>query len=537
MTFVLILFLYMKKFYSLTLLTLLLSGCNNALTLEFVKYQYIESPLQTYVEEKGDIYYRDDHITTLVVEEIEDVNIKTKVYEFKELNDVTRAFEDKSYSLRSNDVNNPNGSIIQNLLVVPVYFTDSSVASNASLKEEKKILLENAFFGDEKYTTYQSVASYYNRSSYGHLKLQGEVLDWMSIDQTSTEAYNEGKSSPENYSDKIAEMIVNNLDSDTFNKYSTNKSGVLDALYIIYDHPYQTDKKNNQDSLFWAYTYHCKSTPKVSSYSWSSFNFVGEKSLLTHRVDATTYIHEVGHLFGLLDYYNKGVYSPYYQPLGFMDMMDYNLGDHSPFSKYTLNWASPKVLDMGERSSGEITIKDFSSTGDFILVPNKNYNGTPYDRYLLISFFTPKGLNNLKEFPSYEFIDKNGNRGIFTYPNQYGVLVYEVNAKLGYYKSTTIRSQKAECFVDENPGVGDYVISFRYDNELTDNKDLPVYHLLERSGENSFFEGKSASNHTLFKFGDNFGIDTFKELSNEFGINFKISKLTTKEAKISFFKN
>ena len=525
-----------KKVYSLLFLVCVLASCkSSALPLEYQPYSYKEETKQTFKEEKGDIYYRNDKVQTLNISEIEGVNIKTGITSFSSLNDVSLAFDSNNYSLSSNDINNPNKYIEQNLLVVPVFFTDSSVSTSDELKSQKKTLLENAFFGQESYTTYQSVASYYNKSSYGHLRIKGEVLDWVGIDQTSAEAYAEGKNSPENYSDKIAKMVVEGLPEEVFNKYSTNNDGVLDSLYLVYDYPYQNNKKNSEDSLFWAYTYHCKTSSKVSNYSWSSFDFVGEKALQTHKVDATTFIHETGHLFGLLDYYNKGSLSSY-QPMGFMDMMDYNLGDHSPLSKYLLNWTSPYVLDMGDRSSGKITIHSFSQTGEFILVPKSDYNGTAYDRYLLISFFTPDGLNDLSDFPSYEYNDDDGNKRVFTYPDKYGVLVYEVNAKLGYYKSTAIRSFTPSYFVGETPATGDYVLNFYYDNEINKSDDKPFYHLLESSGNNSFIEGKCASNATLFKYGSTFGLNTFKELATEFGVTFKVSKVSVNEAQITFDK-
>ena len=525
-----------KKVFSLFILIGLLSACrSDVLPLEHKEYSYLESAKKTFIKNNEDIYYRNDDIKSLELPSIEGVNIKTGITSYSSLNDVSLGFDENNYSLISNDIDNPNDIIEQNLLVVPIYFTDSSVATSETLKQEKKILLENAFFGEENYTTYQSVASYYNKSSYGHLRVKGEVLDWINIPQSSLEAYQEGKNSPENYSDKIAKMIVDNLDEDIFNKYSKNNEGILDALYIIYDHPYQNDKKNNEDSLFWAYTYHCKSSSKVSNYSWSSFDFVGDKALSKHIVDATTYIHETGHLFGLLDYYNKGSLSSY-QPMGFMDMMDYNLGDHSPLSKYLLNWTSPYILNMGDKSSGSISIKPFSESGEFILIPRSDYNGTAYDRYLLISFFTPTGLNDLSDFPSYEYVDQDGNKQVFTYPNKYGVLVYEVNAKLGYYKSGVIRSFTPTCFIDETPDKGDYVINFYYDNEINNQNDKPLYHLLESSGQNSFLEGKCASNKTLFKYNSTFGIDTFQDLASEFGVTFKVSGLNLDSATITFTK-
>ena len=222
--------------------------------------------------------------------------------------------------------------------------------------------------------------------------------------------------------------------------------------------------------------------------------------------------------------------------MGFMDMMDYNLGDHSPLSKYLLNWTSPYILNMSNKNSGSITLKPFSETGEFILIPRSDYNGTPYDRYLLISFFAPKGLNDLSEFPSYEYIDANGDKRVFTYPHKYGVLVYEVNAQLGYFESKTIRNFTPTCYINQTPKAGDYVINFYYDNEINRSDDKPFYHLLESSGQNSFLEGKSATNNTLFKFGSTFGETTFKDLATEFGVTFKISGLTLNEARITFTK-
>ena len=524
-----------NHFVFLSISLLVLSGCSKEVVLEHKPYDFSYEVKETFKEEKGDIHYREDKINNLHIDKVEGINIKTNVYDVKELNDVTTGYDSKSYSSPSNDLDNPNNYIESNLLVVPVYFTDSSVASDENLKENKKTLLENAFFGENSLTNYESVASYYHKSSYGHLKIKGEVLPWLNLNESSQDALAKGKNNPEEYSDSVVSKILDNIDEVTFKKYSSVREGTLDALYIIYDYPYSKEKSNDENSLFWAYVYHYKKNNKVSQYAWSSFDFVGEKALDTHRVDTTTYIHETGHLFGLNDYYNKGNYS-IYQPMGFMDMMDYNLGDHTPFSKYLLNWASPYVLDMGEKETGTINIRPFSESGDFILVPSSSYNGTPYDRYLLISFFTPTGLNDLKNFPSYIFTDKDGVQKIFTYPNKYGILVYEVNAQLGYFSSSGIRQTVPTCYITETPKAGDYVISFYHSNELNKNDSLPLYHLLESSGQNTFKEGNGASNDTLFIYNSTFGINTFTDLADEFGITFKVSKINLSEASITFYK-
>ena len=474
-------------------------------------------------------------VTPLVVEPIEGVNIKTGVTEFKSLSDVSRAFDSKYINLRSNAFD-PTQIIEQKMLVVPVYFTDSSVANDSSLRETKKELINNAFFADETGSTYQSVASYYNRSSYGHLRLSGEVTPWISLEESSNDALSQGKNKPEDYVDKVVKKIFEKLpNAETYlDNNSTNVDGMLDSLFIVYDYPYT--KEHSENSLFWAFSSHHQTlTAGVSSYSWASFDFLGEKVLENYKVDATTYIHEVGHLFGLLDYYNDSGLSSY-QPTGFMDMMDYNLGDHSPISKYLLNWTSPIVLDMGEESKKSITIKSFTDSGDFILVPRGSYNGTAYDKYLLISFFTPTGLNDMHGYPSYVYYDKEGNQQVFNYPNKYGVLVHEIDARLAYFKSEVIRNITPTCYINEVPAAGNYVINFYHDNSINSDSDTPFVHLLESSGNNTFKDGFGASNKTLFKLGSTFGVDTFKELSQECGVTFQVSKLTLNEAKITFSK-
>ncbi len=105
------------------------------------------------------------------------------------------------------------------------------------------------------------------------------------------------------------------------------------------------------------------------------------------NLDAHTYIHETGHLLGLKDYYST--LSPYDSPLGCVDMMDNNIGDHSAFTKFSLGWSKPIVV----KEEKTITLPSFEESGDFILLTNDNFNGTPFDEYFTIEYITPTGLN------------------------------------------------------------------------------------------------------------------------------------------------
>lgn len=122
---------------------------------------------------------------------------------------------------------------------------------------------------------------------------------------------------------------------------------------------------DNESQLAWAFTTANGRSQenlkyKVGTFSWGSYFFMTEgnyQSLLTGFLpDAHTYIHETGHILGLEDYYSyaNSKENPEY-PVGGLDMMDYNIGDHMAFSKYLLNWISPKEI-IGE---GEIKIKPF----------------------------------------------------------------------------------------------------------------------------------------------------------------------------------
>ncbi|MFA6662467.1 MAG: hypothetical protein WCS56_05495, partial [Bacilli bacterium] len=67
-------------------------------------------------------------------------------------------------------------------------------------------------------------------------------------------------------------------------------------------------------------------------------------------VDAHTFIHETGHLLGAEDYYN---YRGTSQPLGGLDMMDYNIGDHNLWTKMEYGWVDPIVVT----GNAKVTIK------------------------------------------------------------------------------------------------------------------------------------------------------------------------------------
>lgn len=399
-------------------------------------------------------------------------------------------------------------------LVIPVNFVDSDKSRN----DEQLIYLQNAFFGDESVNNYESVSSYHHKSSYGTLKIEGMVTPFFNYSKTSEEMMSGSVTSQTRncLGSALKWFFDNNPDFDS-SSYDIDNDGYLDMVYLIYNHPY--DGMGESD-IFWAFADHAKKEenhrdegPYGSTYVWMSYDFIESEDFLS---ETSILIHETGHIFGLEDYYNSSR-DGIYQPTGYMDMMDSNLGDHSAFSKMLLNWITPKVV-TGE---GEIILNSFTMSGNALLLPTSlGYNNTPYDEYILVEYFTPTGLNSHFVDKEYSFIS-NGMEARFKYPETYGVKIYHIDARLGYFSMKGSNSYFA-TFDDPNlenllenyrKNYSSYCIDFLNDNavELNNKNENVLIHLLEKSGQNTFKEGKPFSEESMWYLGDTFGVDTFSD--------------------------
>ena len=105
-------------------------------------------------------------------------------------------------------------------------------------------------------------------------------------------------------------------------------------------------------------------------------------------VDTSTYIHEMGHMFGLDDYYDTKYIFDYLT--GGFTMQDQDLGAHDPYSRIAYGWTDPYIIT----NTCTVELNPIESTGDVILLPIAGHTVTsPFDEYLLIDLYTPDGLN------------------------------------------------------------------------------------------------------------------------------------------------
>ena len=263
--------------------------------------------------------------------------------------------------------------------------------------EGMKERLEKAFFGTSEDTGWESLQSYYYKSSFGKLNIQGTVLDPFPTNESS--GYYERLGNEDVAVGKIIKAALEYYDSTIdYSEYDTDHDGYIDGLYLVYTAPVNY---TNSDSLYWAFTYEYFTNDveyydgvEADYYCFFGYDFLDEELAngTTPIINTETIIHESGHMLGLDDYYDYDDSKGPKGGLGGADMMDYNIGDHNTYSKAILGWVNPYVVNGYDIT---IEIGKAVETGESIIVLNE-WHDTYFDEYLLIEYYTPTGLNALE---------------------------------------------------------------------------------------------------------------------------------------------
>lgn len=304
-----------------------------------------------------------------------------------------------------------------NVLVVPVQFSGYTISQSDLAK------LNLALNGTEQDTGWESVKTYYNKSSYGNLNLSFDIQNVFSAPNNSKYYEDYHSNVVNSYGDQYTEYGSDLLLRQVLayyeplldlTKYDSDGDGCIDAVYLIYSAPVDYVDYD----FYWAYTtwyYGEESYDDLYAYYYlfAGFDFMDENVNETDmKIDATTYIHETGHLLGLDDYYDYYPNEGSDMGLGYCDMMDDTIGDHNAYSKIMLGWTEATIVN----STTTLTIGNFESTGNCILVP-LNFNNSYFCEYLLIDLYSATGLN---EFSSEALYDGAS----------YGVRIYHVSSSI-----------------------------------------------------------------------------------------------------------
>ncbi len=312
----------------------------------------------------------------------------------------------------------PTDNVNPKMLVIPVHLDSSKTDADLN---NYLAQINIAFNGDSTSTGWESVKSFYQKSSYGKCNLEITVLDkWYSNSKytvSSLEKMYTDYNNDETYTvDYPMDVLVQDVlkyydDQIDYSEYDSNGDGIIDSVWIIYDAP--VNYNSDIDSIYWAVTtsnalsFDDNTEDGLASdykfdgvvagyYSYAGVDFMDKDiDQPTYNseniiIDAHTYIHETGHLFGLDDYYdyseevgcNRGLYGA--------SMMDYNIGDLDPYSKMLLNWIDPTVVSgVGEIN---ISLKSGVDSGEVVLITDHELKNI-YDSYYLIEYYTNTSLN------------------------------------------------------------------------------------------------------------------------------------------------
>ena len=363
------------------------------------------------------LVYADNHLYFTNDSELEMVSNPT-VLSFTPSNDTKRLSDvsaDFDVTMGIPSKGNPK------LLVIPIAFSNYPAPSNMTSR------LETTLFGNAAVTGFESLQSYYYKSSYGQLFIEGTVLAPYQTNKTAAYYENLYLNGNDTVDYDIMQDAIEYYDSATdYSLFDSDSDSYIDAIMLVYTAPVSFDSGAD---LWWAYVYqYYDQQPakyddvEMNFYMFVGYDFIDELFNFDKNqsipFNATTFIHETGHLLGLDDYYDYDLNAGPAGGIGGGDMMDYAVGDHNPFSKLLLGWITPEVSN---KTSGTFTLKPFESSGEALIIP-KLWQGSYFDEYLIIDFYTPTGLNSAHA----------GYNGLFSTS---GIRIYHISAGLNTYQN------------------------------------------------------------------------------------------------------
>ncbi len=336
------------------------------------------------------------------------------------------------------------------VLVIPIEFSEQPFPSDYLEN------LELTFNGTPEETGWHSVSSYYSLSSYGLLNMSFDIVE--KYESTLTKSFIESKGGDGDQYAIYNALLALDPTID-FSKYDTNQDGLIDSIYFIYSVDYDYDTNPWWAWVFSAIHGEASKLPKLDGldfeyYAWMSYEFSQDPIYGSDGqiVNAETFIHETGHLFGGVDLYS---YTETYGPIGGMGMMDYNVGDHDPIHKLLFGWIKPYLATSG---TYEVTLESYALDQDGIgstivipYTPKSFVDGDAFDEFIIIMFYTPEGL--YEEHLNQDYVLDHA-----------GIMIYHVDARLYQYASFW-----DGYFMYNNDGTSDFFASLL---EIDDNQSL-----------------------------------------------------------------
>jgi M6 family metalloprotease-like protein len=214
----------------------------------------------------------------------------------------------------------------------------------------------NGTAGAQDHIPYESVRAYYKRASQGKVDVGGTVLGWYHFPKKRAEyqpKYSPGMTDQQKMTADnralfamLKEALASFDSGHDFKQFDNDNDGDIDLVTMLYAGP-----RTGWGSFWWAYRWEFF-VPEAASQRFDTkrakqfvFQFTETRGQTDYN--PVTLLHEMGHAFGLADYYD---YKPGVGPeggLGGLDMMDANMGNQNAFSRWLLDWIKPEVVGNG----------------------------------------------------------------------------------------------------------------------------------------------------------------------------------------------
>ena len=315
----------------------------------------------------------------------EDLTLRAICTDFMQKTTTRIAYQDlDDYTLRGAETNA--------VLVLFLRYTDGYEYDEAVLK---KVFTAES----DSLHRLSSVASYYKYNSYGKADFEFHFFCY-DTGMTCKQAYDFNLQKPHQL---IWDALLAAKQSDQTDSRAWDRDGdgYIDLVAVIggedatktvgdgdlyYIFPGSTAYSNEKAN---------KTDPEMCLFLKSPYErIMNEPKSLDTGSGPRVLIHEIGHAFGLMDYYDYMGYSEReIDAVGVFDMQSGDMGDWNPFSRFACGWLDPYVIT---EDVDTVTLKlgCSSEVGDAILIPtSKGWNGTAFDEYLLIDVAAPVGAN------------------------------------------------------------------------------------------------------------------------------------------------
>lgn len=259
-----------------------------------------------------------------------------------------------------------------------------------------KQLINNKIFGAGSQADFplESLRSFYSRSSYGQLKISGNILGWYKTSYSREEVISRKPVSEAAARDNLIQEVISYYDAQghDFSQYDNNGDGDIDYVAIVW-----SGEHEEWSDFWWAYqTSVVDRSFKVDGKSLSVYSWQWESYSYPNGIfKPSTLIHETGHALGLPDLYD---YKDGVGPnggVGGLDMMADSYGDHNCFHKFLLDWIQPVTLNSGDVY---ITLNPSETSRDSLLIMPRTKAGTLFGEFFMVQNRFKKG--NDIEYPA-----------------------------------------------------------------------------------------------------------------------------------------